>query len=52
MNQLSEPWHGEHCTNAACANTNEAKNGVELIESASERNGNEEMMADGDETRW
>ncbi|GJN33535.1 hypothetical protein PR202_gb22146 [Eleusine coracana subsp. coracana] len=44
---LSEPWHCEHCTKAARANTNEAKNGIELMESASERKGNEEMMADG-----
>ncbi|TVU08816.1 hypothetical protein EJB05_42231 [Eragrostis curvula] len=47
--RLSEPWHCEHCTNAARTNTNEGKSGAEMMDSASERKGNEEMMEDGDE---
>ncbi|XP_062193952.1 ubiquitin carboxyl-terminal hydrolase 2-like isoform X2 [Phragmites australis] len=45
---LSEPWHCEHCTNAARPNIDERKSIVEMMGSANERKEDEEMMPGGD----
>ncbi|PNT68601.1 hypothetical protein BRADI_3g43200v3 [Brachypodium distachyon] len=46
---LSELWHCEHCSSAvARPNTNEGKEGDEMVASASDRKDSEKMMASGD----
>ncbi|KAL6846813.1 hypothetical protein ACP4OV_024261 [Aristida adscensionis] len=42
---LSEPWHCEHCTNAAQPNINEGKSAVDIMDGANERKECAEMMA-------
>uniref|UniRef100_A0A0A9EBU8 USP domain-containing protein n=1 Tax=Arundo donax TaxID=35708 RepID=A0A0A9EBU8_ARUDO len=46
---LSEPWHCEHCTNAARSNIDDRKNVMEMMDSANERKEGEEVMPVGDE---